>query len=194
MTADALPAEITDICIVVVTERDGSGEGLIRELQRTRNRIRHIWPMPETLPTDADVIFCDLVSGLPARLPWLPGEPKAALVALISPGWRTDLDLLRKAAPEAVLHRPFSPAAILSSLILARSRFTYERRLRDRLEKLDATLRSMRNIERAKAILMKARNIDEDEAYGWLRAQAMRQRLPVSAVATKIVDIGETAS
>lgn len=189
----ALPPEMTDIDIVVATERDGSGEALIRDLQRTRNRIRHIWPIPEMLPADTDVIFCDLVPSLSARLPWLPGAPKAALVALISPGMRIDLDLLRKTAPEAILHRPFSSPAILSCLLLARSRFTYERRLRGRLEKLDGTLRAMRSIERAKTILMKTRNIGEDEAYGYLRAQAMRQRLSVSAVATKIVDIGEPA-
>lgn len=186
--AGGLPFELVDIDIVVATTRDSSGEALIRELQRTRNRIRHIWPIPEMLPADTDIIFCDLLPDLPIRLPWLPGEPKAALVALMAPGSSLDLDLLRKSAPEAVLHRPFTAAAILSSLLLARSRFTYEQRLRGRLEKLDHTLRAMRSVERAKAILLTARRMTEDEAYNYMRKQAMERRISVGAVATAIID------
>ncbi len=183
-----LPGEAVDIDIVVATARDSSGDALLRDLQRTRNRVKYLWPVPEMLPTDSDVIFCDLLADLPSRLPWLPGEPKAALVVLLAPGMTVDLDLLRKTAPEAVLHRPFTTSAVLSSLVLARSRFTYERRLRSRLEKLDATLRTMRSIERAKTILMNARKIDEDEAYGFLRRQAMQRRVSVGAIAVAIVD------
>ncbi len=184
----SLPGEVVNIDIVVATIRDSSTEALLRDLQRMRNRVKYVWPVPETLPVDTDVIFCDLVPDLPSRLPWLPGEPKAALVALMAPGMAADLDLLRKTAPEAVLHRPFTTAAVLSSLLLARSRFTYERRLRGRLTKLDGTLRSMRSVERAKTILMNTRKLDEEEAYGFLRRQAMERRVSVGAIAAAIVD------
>ena len=187
-----LPPEASDLDIAVLTERDASGATLIRELQRTRSRVRHLWPAPDPLPADTDVIFCDLAPGLPARLPWLPGEPKAALVLLVPPPAEPlDLDLLRKCAPEAVLHRPFAAPAILASLVLARSRFAYERRLRGRIERLDATLRAMRSVERAKAILMGARKMAEDEAYRFLRTQAMRRGVPIGAVAAAIVDAHE---
>jgi AmiR/NasT family two-component response regulator len=184
----SLPDEIVNIDIVVATERDSSSDALLRDLQRTRNHVKYIWPVPEMLPADTDVIFCDLLPNLPLRLPWLPGEPKAALVVLVAPGVAIDLDLLRKTAPEAVLHRPFTTSAVLSSLVLARSRFTYERRLRGRLEKMDATLRTMRSVERAKIILMNARKLNEDEAYGVLRRQAMQRRVSVGAIAAAIVD------
>ncbi len=186
--ANRLPAEAAKLDIAVVTPADASGETLIRELQRTRGRVRHLWPPPDPLPADTDVLFCDLVPNLPARLPWIPGEPKAALVVLVPAAVALDLDLLRKAAPEAVLHRPFSSPAILASLVLARSRFGYERRLRGRIERLDMTLRSMRSVERAKTILMDARKMAEDEAYRFLRSQAMERRVSVGAIAAAIVD------
>lgn len=188
---EGLPPEISDIDIVVITPRDSSGESLIRDLQRTRNRVRHMWPPPETLPADTDIIFCDLLPDLPTRLPWLPGEPKAALVALLAPGLSIDLHLLRKSAPEAVLHRPFTTAATLSGLLLARSRFAYERRLRGRLEKLDHTLRAIRSVERAKAILLNARKMTEDEAYNYMRKQAMERRVSVGVIAAAIVDANQ---
>lgn len=186
-----LPAEASGLDVVVATARDAPGEALIRELQRTRARVRHVWP-PDPLPGDTDVLFCDLVPGLPARLPWLPGEPKAALVALMPLAEAApDLELLRKAAPEAVLHRPFSAPAILAALVLARSRFGYERRLRGRIERLDLTLRSMHSVERAKAILMGARKMQEEDAYRFMRSQAMERRVSIGAVAAAIVDAHE---
>jgi len=183
-----LPVEASNLDIVVVTARDEAGETLIRELQRTRSRVRHFWPPPDPLPVDTDVIFCDLAPGLPARLPWLPGEPKTALVVLIPPAVPLDLDLLRKSTPEAVLHRPFAAPAVLASLVLARSRFAYERRLRGRIERMDTTLRATRSVERAKAILMGARSMAEDQAYHFLRSQAMERRVSVGAIAAAIVD------
>ncbi len=186
--ANRLPAEAAKLDIAVVTAGDAAGEMLIRELQRTRGRVRHLWPPPDPLPADTDVLFCDLVPNMPARLPWVPGEPKAALVVLVPAAAALDLDLLRKTAPEAVLHRPFSAQAILASLVLARSRFGYERRLRGRIERLDLTLRSMRSVERAKSILMDARKMAEDDAYRFLRSQAMERRVSVGAIAAAIVD------
>ena len=43
-------------------------------------------------------------------------------------------------------------------------------------------------MERAKLILMKARNIDESEAYSYLRDQAMRKRISIGSVASLVVE------
>lgn len=179
--------DLAGLDVVVATERDASGDLLIRELQRMHGRIRHLWPVPDMLPEAADILFCDLVPDLPMRLPWVPGEPKAALVALLSAG-PPNLIVLRNAAPEAVLHRPFTTGAILTSVALARGRFSYERRLRGRIERLDGTLRAMRSVERAKSILMTARNLGEDQAYQFMRNQAMERRVSIGVIATTIVD------
>jgi AmiR/NasT family two-component response regulator len=181
-------ADEASLDVIVVAARDESGEALIRELQRACRRVRHAWPAPEPLSADADVLFCDLAPGLPAQLPWLPGEPKAALVALIPSSVPLDLGLLRKAAPDAVLHRPFSAPAVLTSLALARSRFTYERRLRERIERLDTTIRATRSVERAKAILMTAHSLDEHRAYQLLRSRAMERRVSVAALAAAVIE------
>jgi AmiR/NasT family two-component response regulator len=95
---------------------------------------------------------------------------------------------LCNATPNAILPRPFTANAVLSSLVLARSQFGYERRLRSKIEKLDDNLRSMGTVERAKAILMAARQIPEAEAYGFIRRQARDRRVSASAVAAAIVD------
>ena len=181
-------SEISSLEIVLAVRRDDEGETLARELLRTRSRLRRLWPPPTRLPEDADVIYCELIPELPQCLPWVPGQPTAALVAVTPAVQAPDLKLLRNCAPHAVLHRPFTPATVLTSLALARAQFLYERRLRARIEKLDETLRSFRSVERAKTILMQTRKLGEEEAYHFMRRQAMNRRVSISAVAAAIVD------
>ncbi len=180
-------SEIASLDIVAAVGGE-EGESLVRELQRTRGRVRRIWPMPTRLPDDTDVIFSELVSDLPRCLPWVPGQPTAALVAVLPALQPPDLKLLRNCAPQAVLHVPFTANTVLANLALARAQFLYERRLRTRIDKLDETLRAFRSVERAKSILMQTRRIDEDDAYHFMRRQAMKRRVSIGTVAAAIVD------
>jgi AmiR/NasT family two-component response regulator len=182
------PREMSDLDIVAAVRPDDEGDTLARELQRTRSRVRRLWPLPPRLPEDADVIFCEFVPELPQCLPWVPGQPTAALIAVMSAVQAPDLKLLRNCAPHAVLHRPFTAPTVLTSLALARAQFLYERRLRSRIDKLDETLRAFRSVERAKAIVMQTRKLDEDEAYHFMRRLAMNRRVSINAVAAAIVD------
>jgi AmiR/NasT family two-component response regulator len=186
-----LPVELVDLDIVVAARRDETTEPLIRALQRARARVRQLWPLPDILPSETDVIFCELAPGLPNRVPWIPGEPKAALVVMIPGAPPPDLELLRNCAPDAVIHRPYAADAVMTALVLARTRFTYEQRLRGRIDKLDETLRAIRSVERAKAILMSQQRIDEEAAYHFMRRQAMARRVSITAVAAAIVDAHE---
>jgi len=163
----------------------------LRELQRTRARVQHIWPIPVLIPTTFDVLYCDLVDDLPQRLPWLPGKPDAALVVIAAATQSLDLKLLYNCAPHAVVHQPVTAQAVLASLLLGRCNFLYERRLRSRVDKLDDNLRTMRSVERAKSILMQSRSLSEEEAYHYLRCHAMERRVTIGALANVIVDSQE---
>jgi AmiR/NasT family two-component response regulator len=184
-------AETGPLEIVAALADDPEGDALARELHRTQARVRRIWPLPSRLPSDADVLVCELLPQLPQALPWLPGQPTAAVVAVMAAVHPPNLKLLRNCAPHAVLHRPFTAATVLTSLALARGQYLYERRLRARIDKLDETLRAVRSIERAKSILMQTRKLGEDEAYHFMRRQAMKRRVSIGAVAAAIVDSHE---
>ncbi|GAB5471068.1 MAG: ANTAR domain-containing response regulator [Rhodospirillales bacterium] len=180
-----------NLSVAVVTERDDDGGRLIRELQRLRARVQHLWPMPQQLPMDYDVVFCDLTEDLPSRLPWLPGEPKSALVLIVSDRAPFSLGLLHRCAAQAVLHYPVLPLAVQTTLALSRDHHLYERRLRGRIEKLDDNLRNMRSVERAKSIVMHSKGLDEEEAYHFLRRQAMARRVSIGEIAKAIIDSQE---
>ena len=183
-----LVQELADLSAVVVAPVDDQIGMLLRELQRFRMRVRQVWPMPESVPADADVVYCEYSPDLARRLPWIPGDARSALVVILPVTEAIHADALCNATPNATLPRPFTLNAVLSSLVLARSQFGYERRLRSKIEKLDDNLRSMRTVERAKAILMATRQMPETEAYGFIRRQAMDRRVSASAVAAAIVD------
>jgi len=180
--------EFVGIEVAVVAPRDDHSSLLMRQLQRLKVRARHIWLMREDVPSDADVVYCEYSADLARRLPWVPGNAPVALVVIIPSSDAVDADALAHATPHAILPRPFTENAVLSSLVLARSQFRYEGRLRSKIERLDENLRAMRTVERAKAILMATRHIPEDEAYGFIRRQAMDRRVSTSAVASAIVD------
>lgn len=177
--------------IAVVCDRDTEGDRLIRLLQRTRATVTHIWPAPEQIPTDVDAVYSVLLRDLPRRLPWLPGMASAALTVILPQSGSVDLTLLRNSAPHSVLHSPVTEISVEVSLMMAREHFGYESRLNARIEKLDDNLRTMRAVERAKAILMKHRGMVEDEAYHYLRLQAMSKRVSIGALSTAIIDSQE---
>jgi response regulator NasT len=79
------------------------------------------------------------------------------------------------------------PARVRSILEVAMSRFQLMQQLRADLAKAQSDLASRKTIERAKGLLMKERQIGEEEAYALLRKLAMNTGRPVAAVAADLL-------
>ncbi|MHA3978802.1 ANTAR domain-containing response regulator [Halovulum sp. GXIMD14794] len=86
--------------------------------------------------------------------------------------------------PERI--RPIVTAAI--------ARFNMFRRVRDELAETKRALEERKVIDRAKGLLMKARGISEDDAYGLLRKTAMDQGRKISEVAQALVTAADLLS
>src|ERR671931_13267 len=76
---------------------------------------------------------------------------------------------------------------IKSILDLCISRFNSFARLRDELERARTALEERKIIDRAKGILMNAKNVTEDAAYGLLRKTAMNENKKLAEVAQSVV-------
>jgi len=174
--------------ILVGVSPEVGGEQIVRQLQRDRAKVRSIWPLPDKVPGDVDVLLLEQRDGLIDRLPWMPGESTCALVAVVAVERRPDPTRICDCTPDAVLFMPAHAVAITGSVLLARSQFGYTKRLRDRIERLDQNLRTIRNVERAKNILVSTKGMSEDAAYRFLRKQAMERRTTVNAVAAAVID------
>jgi len=181
-------SSLAEFEIVVAVAPETGADQLVRDLLRSRAKVRRLWPMPDKLPADADVLVVEFSDQLTDRLPWMPGESRSAVVVVVKPNRAPDPARLCETTPEAVLYMPARAEAIVGVVALARSQFDYTKRLRDRVDRLDENLRTIRNVERAKAILVSARGMNEDDAYKFLRSQAMDRRTTVNAIAAAIID------
>jgi response regulator NasT len=72
-------------------------------------------------------------------------------------------------------------------LEVAMSRFQVMHQLRQDLDKAKADLASRKTVERAKALLMKERGLEEEQAYRLLRKLSMDTGRPLGAVATDLL-------
>ena len=74
---------------------------------------------------------------------------------------------------------------------VAVARFEEMQDLRDQLTEANTQLAERKVIERAKGLLMKSRNQDEQAAFATLRKAAMDRKLKLSEVAQRIVDAAD---
>lgn len=183
--------EFRQLELLAVMPPNEDRKQVTRELQRLGAKVKHLWPAPVRLPIDGDMIICELAPDVAECTPWLPGEAPLSLVLHVPRNEEFDFSEIRNCAPHGLLHSPISDKSIFNTIMLALDQFRYEQRLRSRINKLDDNLRSMRAVEQAKAILMHAKQIDEEEAYRVLRRTAMERRITLGTLATAIVDTQE---
>ena len=80
-----------------------------------------------------------------------------------------------------------APGRVRAVLEVAMSRFQLMNQLRQDLHKAKADLASRKTVERAKALLMKERGLEEDQAYRLLRTLSMDTGRPLGAVAADLL-------
>lgn len=100
-----------------------------------------------------------------------PGSIEAAVDAGVS---AYVVDGMRKERVKAILD-------------MAISRFRAFSRLREELNAARSELESRKLIDRAKAILIKTRGLDEDQAYALLRKTAMNQNRKLTEIAQSLI-------
>jgi response regulator NasT len=76
-------------------------------------------------------------------------------------------------------------------LDLCISRFNAFARLQDELDRTKSALEERKVIDRAKGILMNAKNLSEDAAYGLLRKTAMNENKKIAEVAQSVITAAE---
>lgn len=177
--------------VLVVHPRDPDGETIIRHIQRVGCQVEVMWPPPVKLPERIDVVFYLIDERTRHALPWFADQPPAAIVAVVQHDAPDIIGLLTDCSPQAVVSKPAEPFGILTSLIVARSIFRYEERLHTKVRKIEDTIRSVRMVKKAKTILMKSKNLEEKEAYEYLRKHAMNKRVPIGKVASTIIDASD---
>jgi len=180
--------DLRGLTVLVIHPPDADGYMIFRELQRVHCEAQLAWPAPQVPPAGTEAAFV-LIEPRQVSSAWFWTEapPLCAIVAVLG-GEQDALRNIQACNVHAALVKPVTRQTILTNLLLARSNFKYEKRLQTKISRLEETLRVFRKVEQAKLILMRQRTIGENEAYEYLRRQAMNKRVSVATVASAIVD------
>ena len=87
-----------------------------------------------------------------------------------------------------------SEARLQPILEVAVERFAAEQMLKHELADAKMKLAERKTLERAKGILMKQKNIAEDEAFQLLRRYAMDRGIKMADAATRVIDMARVIS
>jgi AmiR/NasT family two-component response regulator len=185
LSGQVLLRTLRETQILVCHPEDRDGEELVRHLGRIGCRVRRTWPAPKRIPEGTDVVF--LLFERNQQQPDTPCEAAFALVAVIDYEDPAMLNTLIDKNVRGVVTKPIRPFGVLSTLLTARASHRYEGKLRQKVAKLEETLRSRREIERSVKILMNARSISEEAAYQMIRREAMQRRQSMALVASSII-------
>jgi response regulator NasT len=99
-----------------------------------------------------------------------------------------------KAGVSAYIVAGMQPDRLQPILDVAVARFEQDRALRAELRDTQDKLAERKLIERAKGLVMKQKNVDEDEAYRVMRKLAMDRNRKLLEIAQQIIDVSELMS
>ncbi|MES2946130.1 MAG: ANTAR domain-containing protein [Pseudomonadota bacterium] len=183
--------DLRSICVVVIYPPGEDRDVVVQQLQRIGCRLKLVWPFPSEPPRDAQVIFFRVSQELEGNTSWAATAVNAALVALSDYESPTTLKLLLDTHAHGVITKPFRSAGIFSTLVLARSSHSFQERQQGKIDKLESTMKSRRQIEKAVRVLTESQNITDTEAYEHMRSRATSLRITVGEVATLVTEAHE---
>ncbi|MEO0654660.1 MAG: ANTAR domain-containing protein [Pseudomonadota bacterium] len=180
-----------DRALMIVDSLEAAGDNDIQVISEVSSLARRI---SERQP---DVVIVDLTSPTRDMIEelTLAASPLDRPVAIFAD--QSDAGLTKaaiEAGVSAYVVDNLRPEKLTPVIEAAIARFNMFRRMRDELTETKRALEERKVIDRAKGLLMKARGIDEDEAYAILRKAAMDQGKKISDVASALVTAAELLS
>ena len=142
---------------------------------------------PDVIVIDTDSPSRDVLEhlGMVSRLTPRP------VVMFTSDGSEAAIRAATRAGVAAYVVDGLDENRIKTIVDVAVARFEEMQDLRDQLTEANTQLAERKVIERAKGLLMKSRNLDEQAAFATLRKAAMDRKLKLSEVAQRIVDAAD---
>jgi AmiR/NasT family two-component response regulator len=180
--------DLRSISVVVVYPPGEDRDVLLEQIKRIGCRLTIVWPFPPAPPDGADVVLFQVSQELEGSTSWRATEVTSTLIGLSDYESPTTLKLLLDTHAQGVITRPFRSSGILSTLVLARSAQGFQDRLQSKIRKLEDTIKSRRQIEKAIRILTEHQRMNESEAYEHMRARATSLRVTVAEVSSMVIE------
>lgn len=132
---------------------------------------------------------------LDVKMPILDGisaanqiQGKCAILILTAFSQKELIERASEAGAMAYVVKPFTMGDLIPSIEIAIARFKQIKALESEVADIHQRLESRKLVDRAKAVLMKALNITEPEAFSWIQKTAMDKRVSMKVVAEAVLD------
>lgn len=174
--------------VAVVHPNDADGAVLTQQLQRIGCQVQTFWPAPPELPEGIDIVFCAVQPSAHGNHAELTRRCEAAvIIAIIGYENPTVFDEMLRLGASGVLTSPLRSTGVLAALVMTLGLNEELQSLRKRVGRLEQKLSSVNQVNDAKAIIMRTRNVGDAEAYRIMREQAMSKRVAIEEIARAII-------
>ena len=133
-----------------------------------------------------DVLFFETDQGVGPILDGLT-LPLVPLVAVIGVEAPSRLSRIIRARAAGYITKPIRSTGVFTTLFLAFNEFAMRRALAEERGALEERLRARRFVTKATLKVMRAQNVDDDEAFRRLRRESMSRRITVEALCEQII-------
>jgi response regulator NasT len=185
---------------IVIVDKNPIRAAILEDGLREAGHVRVVW-IDETshllqriYTLDPDVILIDLEN--PSRdvleqMFQMSRVVKRPIAMFVDQSDRASIEAAVDAGVSAYIVGGLRKERVQNILDLCISRFNAFSRLESELEKTRSALEERKVIDRAKGILMKAKNLTEENAYALLRKTAMNENKKIAEVAQAVITAAE---
>jgi len=183
-------AELQTMSIGLFHPYDTDGRLIAQQLNRLALPCECHWPPTMEKLRGVDVVILSVVPETVSKFgtALIREFRKKVVVSVVGYESPTVLSLACRISSSAMLFSPVKPFGVLSSMVLALSKYKSEEELQKRIQKLESRLENVRLIEQAKRFLMETRGLSEEDAFRVLRNRAMEKRCSIEEMASSIVE------
>ncbi len=184
-------ADLRNLNVLVLHPRDSDCDDLIQQIIRIGCNVESLWPLPESLPGNVDVVFVEIREAIsPALGKLLSQRPdkRPTVIGIIGYENPSVLQGILDIEVQTVISKPLRAFGVLSCILMARRIWLAQLESHKTEEKLKQKLEHIQMITEAKFILMRHHNINEKEAYKIIRSHAMSRRTSTIEIANAIIN------
>ncbi|TQM90091.1 AmiR/NasT family two-component response regulator [Roseinatronobacter monicus] len=184
-------AEVRTLNVLVLHPRDSDCDDLMQQVVRIGCKVETLWPVPESLPTNVDVVFIEIreaISPALARLFLQRLERRPTVIGIIGYENPSVMQCMLNLDVHAVISKPLRAFGVLSCILLARRVWQTQIDSFKTEEKLKLKLENIQKITEAKFILMRLHTINDQDAYKIIRSHAMSRRTSTIEIANAIIN------
>lgn len=183
--------ELNGLRVLVLHPPDAESRLLMSHLKRIGCVPTQLWPLPDRLDMEADVVVLPIEEDQRNAIQRLADsltELSPPLVGIVEYENPATLQLVLQSGCSGVIERPIRPFGLLTQLLLARTAWRQQAATLAHMRKLEGRYAAVSKIATAKTLLIAREGITEHEAHRRIQSRAMSTRSLLEDTAQSIIN------